>query len=258
MGFSTRPRGLDYVGTVNQLEHGDVNDWAAAGSPYNCLSIDPETLELVPIIDCASNTEATDSISVSPASLAAFLPAEYYAMHVQFLGPQGYQPGDEACEDFAGGPPTGGPERCGPPQQVIQFTTITGDYVSATLDAASAPSDATTVPQVPVNGDAGQENFELGRTGIPFDDVQHGQPTFLVNPSPVWPFPDSRGNLFGMCIFEPGQLPAAITATVTAQNIGLGNPEDWGGGRLRVYLLGYDGDETAEGDVFYSTIVGAV
>lgn len=261
MSFSSRPRGLDYLGSVSQLETGDVNDWAANGTGYMCLSIDPETLELEPVVPCESNGELTAGLIASPSALAASLPADYYAVHVQFLGPFGYQAGDEACVDFfTGETPTGGPERCGPPQNVVQSTTITGDYVSAYADGPDAPSDGMTVPGVQVNGDGANESFELGRTGIPVGSGQHGAPVFLVNPSPAWPVPDSAGNVFGACLFEMAQLPAAITATVTAENIGLDpSPlEGYGNGRLRVYLLGYNGDEGATGEAFYSTIVGAV
>lgn len=79
------------------------------------------------------------------------------------------------------------------------------------------------------------------------------RPGYLVNPAPVWPNPDLRGNTFGQCLFEHAQLPAAIETTITYFNY-----EQVIDGQLHVAVTVYNLNEPLPEDAYYGDVAGYV
>lgn len=104
---------------------------------------------------------------------------------------------------------------------------LDGPFVQSGITTCAVPSiafvdpcrnrgEATVTRDVTQNwlntsGDPVDPDYTGTAVGGPSVPIFHG---LLLNPSPTWPTPDLEGNTYGQVLFEPGDLPASITATI--------------------------------------------
>ena len=171
-----------------------AEDWDPGVADFECAAsgVGDET------VPCASMGSRTLSVTADVTTLLAEVVGapDYLAVVVAFRGPQGFTGYFTACNaEF--------PFGCASLQWQGQETEVDGDYVD-TAGVSIVNGGHTGFPDDPL-----PPNFTLGaETETEFDLG------LLVNPSPTWPTPDGEGNTFGTVLWEPGDLPAAIAATV--------------------------------------------
>lgn len=158
------------------------------------------------LIGCANCEAGAVSYEVDITGLAIDIDADYYAVRVFVTGPK-LQGSHAGCLQ---GPPaddwTPGQNICGPGYQRPMYDGEVSGWSSGILTFNAAPVAPTFAAE--------WDGTEANTCQTNWPDMRFPL-AWLVNPDPVWPFPDSQGNLFGQCLFEYEQLPASIGLGIT-------------------------------------------
>lgn len=196
------------VDGLNETGHGDDGDEIVGlefpDAEYQC-QLPAQGEDPGGIVPCASCGADSITYTVDIASIPFDTTADYFAVRLFVAGPT-LQGSPDGCRQS---PPAGdwtpGQDICGPGfQRPFYDGEITGQ-----------PDSILTFNAIPVD-----PTFSAVYEGGLANVCQKNWPdmtfplAWLVNPSPVWPFPDSQGNLFGQCLFTLAQLPSTIELTI--------------------------------------------
>lgn len=205
MSFVRNPiLGLVYDWTIGgQLIHEVVTKDTIAS--FICITASGLSHSCVMVTGGTTDTSADPRDSVRPdIGQPLGVDADYYAIGVRFAGPR-----------LAGGHLDCGPlpaSECAGPTQAMYEGGLSGSYLMIE-DFPNGPyaPPSTFEGNLPSGGGPGAITF----TDWPWDytDPLHSPPfsdndlAYIVNPDPVWPFPDAEGNTFGQCLFTYAQIP---------------------------------------------------
>lgn len=204
MSFLTSLYGLDRGSPANRQEFVLISGMSTSGT-RTCIDHSGE-----PVI-CPGPASDTTEFDAFLAGTSFDPAADYHAVGLAIEGPRLVTPGCHLPINVVDSP-------CGGPAENPDFEGVISPdpwlRASYPSPGVSEPESVPNIfPSVIENG--GTHGF-WPEPPPPF--VNKGEFAYLVNPAPVWVFPDGLGNEFGQCLFTTAQLPTFVSINFSHTN----------------------------------------
>lgn len=207
---------------------------------------------------CEKGDDGVSTFSINLLDTGYDETADYYHVVIHIDGPETISPG--GCHEQVGPTDTPPCGSVGGDFPVYDGTISPGDWLRQVIDQSGPPPWNNSHQEIAPNtfnaigiSDTNWRAFTYwpDRTDLPGE--QRSWQAYLVNPTPVWPVPDTYGNTFGNCLFTADQLPESIDLELIHHNREQTRP-----GRLWAFVRAYTSEDPGSGGggQYYSSIIG--